>query len=411
MKHFLAYGNSDQASFRTPKVQEAIDYMTVPGTIAAYYPDATAAFVLTSRLAYIIDPRTPLFQGRIARPKASHVSLAAHMGATISGIVGDGSSAVSFSPATYSGEVLQEVAASTIDLQRNYGGRAEKSAEKMDYYRSLLEEAWGPSAELHKDDEERRSPALVLAPYFAVESLDDPWWELTQALWMTCTTLEAPETICPVVAISKASELGQALSAIPSQLSPTTFFWLTGCDERRASIDILQSLWATLEGVSGRRIINLYGSFFSICLGKAGLWGFNNGLGYSESRNWPELTSTGAAPARYYVPQLHMYLPPATARLVLEADTFFQCPCELCHELGARAPTALKYHQLKQHFVLSRSWEIAQVAASDSQVLARELRDAHARFASRVEDRLPPRVRIDTSFLVRWAEVLDSNSN
>jgi len=65
----MAYGNSDQVSFRDPEVRESFDFMTVPGTIASYYADATAAFVLSSELNYLIDPRTPLFQGALQSPR------------------------------------------------------------------------------------------------------------------------------------------------------------------------------------------------------------------------------------------------------------------------------------------------------------------------------------------------------
>lgn len=85
---------------------------------------------------------------------------------------------------------------------------------------------------------------------------------------------------------------------------------------------------------SGVELVNLYGGFFSICMYHAGLWGFNNGLGYSESRDWPQLEATGAAPARYYVPRLHAYLPVGTAQALIEVEPEFRCPCVVCEPSG-----------------------------------------------------------------------------
>jgi hypothetical protein len=80
---------------------------------------------------------------------------------------------------------------------------------------------------------------------------------------------------------------------------------------------------------AGRSLVNMYGGFFSICLRHAGLAGFGNGLTYSESREWPALASTGAAPPRYYVRQLHAFLPPGPDWMV-RGHSFAQEP--------ARAP-------------------------------------------------------------------------
>jgi hypothetical protein len=67
--------------------------------------------------------------------------------------------------------------------------------------------------------------------------------------------------------------------------------------ERSASEEQLRHLWRVInERGRDRELVNMYGSFFSICLRYAGLAGFGNGLTYSEFRDWPALTATGAAP-------------------------------------------------------------------------------------------------------------------
>lgn len=415
MKHFLAYGNSDQASFRHPEVRGAFDFMLVPGTIAAYYADATAAFVLSSGLDYVVEPRTPLFQGRIPEPKASHYALADHLGNAVRAHMGDEDlrASVDFSRDLYTPEVIRELVDAVISFQRNYGGRAPAIQDKLERYRRLLAEALQePTTEQAAPS--ARTPAFVLSPYFAVASMEDPWWDATLRVWEACMNLENSSRISPVVAVGSPSVLSHALPRTPMELSRTCFFWITGFDERTASEGELAALWDAIgENSPGRSLVNLYGGFFSVCLEHAGLWGFNNGLGYSESRNWPELPSTGAAPPRYYLPKLHLFLPSAVAQLVVDSEPFFRCPCTVCVAERPGRPTSivsLSYHELKRHFVLTRRWEVDLVASNEPEDLAAHLDDSAQRF-EQLREALPARVRVQVAFLRRWARVLRGASS
>jgi hypothetical protein len=410
MQHFLAYGNSDQASFRHPDVRDAFDFMLVPGTIAAYYPDATAAFVLSSELDYVIEPRTPLFQGRIPEPKASHYSLANHLGSTVHALMGDPEErrSVTFSREVYTDQAIQELVEGVISFQRDYGGRAPEIADRLARYRQLLAEA------LHtpmtsEAVREARGPNFVLAPYFAVDSMSDPWWEVSLGVWEACGGVDDPTGISPVVAVGDAELLSSVLEHAPKDMAETCFFWITGFNERTASEQELSALTrAVTTNAEGRSLINLYGGFFSVCLGYSGLWGFNNGLGYSESRDWPELPSTGAAPPRYYLPELHLFVSPAVAQLIVDADPEFACPCPVCNreqENGRISLVSLSYHDLKRHFVLARHREIQLVASAAADAIAARLDDFVERFDN-LRDTLPTRVPVDVAFLRRWSRIL-----
>lgn len=161
MRHFLAYGNSDQASFRNPEVRRCFDMISVPSTIASYYADATAAFVLSSGRDYFIEPRTPLFQEWIREPRASHYTLAAAMGHAVQDRLGPlserESKIVQFPAGFYSHDVCDEVVASLISFQRDYGGRAEHISEKLNRYRSLLDRAQGGSGSVASANDARSS--------------------------------------------------------------------------------------------------------------------------------------------------------------------------------------------------------------------------------------------------------------
>lgn len=409
MRHLLAYGNSDQASFRDPEVRDCFDIMSVPSTIASYYPDATAAFVLSSKLDYLIEPRTPLFQGILNDPRASHYSLAKEMGPSVQARIGVPNAngpnpSVNFSPSFYSGQVCAEVVGELIQFQRGYGQRADNVGKQIARYIDLLRKARGETAE-SQGVSLRRSPTLVLCPYFACESLSDPWWSVMEQIWHQAEMIGNPDQICPVVALGDVFQLSKAIEFVPRSLSGTVFFWIPGFDEKRVSTsELLELRRFVANSAGGRELINLYGGFFSILLSKFGLAGFNNGLGYSESRQWPTLDATGAAPARFYVRRLHAYLPTATATALVEQDSKLRCKCPVCGN-GRKRPNELNYHELKRHFALARSWELRLAQKRSVDELCSKLRNDASRIRAALQ-RLPRSLNVRVEHLDRWADVL-----
>lgn len=405
MRHFLAYGNSDQVSFRDPEVRNSFDYMSVPGTIAAYYEDATAAFVLTSNLEYSIDPRTPLFQDDLPSPRASHFTLASWLGPSVSGHLQANAAGTTFPPSFYTSAVIDEMVATLLAKQSNYSGRAPVIAKKMDRYRKLLEKASGRSP--GGAQPAVRGPSFKLAPYFAIKNVQsDPWWSVNSRILGACAARSDASEISPVMAVADVKALGPALDAVPSGLSRTQFFWVTDLDERKVNEATLRALWETVhdQASKNKRLINLYGGFFSICMQHADLWGFNNGLGYSESRAWPQLTSTGAAPPRYYIKKLHAFASPGRAELLINADPSFGCSCSAC---AGTTPVGMSYHHLKRHFALARQWERDLVNSRTVSQLAQDMTDALRDFR-RAKSRLPASLGLRGGHLATWAAVLRS---
>jgi len=404
MRHFLAYGHSDQATFRAAAVQQSFDFLTVPGTIASYYPDATAAFVLTSGVEYVIDPRTPLFQGPIGIPRASHFALAAWHGERVAQRLGSAQrrAPVTFSADFYDPEAVRQLVDSVIQAQLSYGQRAPAIQQKLDRYRRLLATAQGRV--IQASPEERRSPAFVIAPYFVTDGRDQ-WATVNDQILERCLALPDAGSISVMIAVDSVARLRQRIAAVPDGLAPTAFFWVHSFNERSVSEPDLRAMWSTVSGLAGTRpMVNFYGGFFSICMAKVGLWGFNNGLGYSESRDWPELSSTGAAPARYYMRPLHAYVSPALGQFITERVPAWACPCSVC---AGKRVIALTYHDLKRHFALSRRWEMDLVSGTELVQLAIALVEAAQKYEADVAPTVPPGTqRMDISYLRRWASVL-----
>lgn len=402
MKHLLAYGNSDQASFRSTDVRTSLDYMTVPGTIAAYYAEATSAFARSAQIRYLIDPRTPLFQGQIDTPRPSHLSLAACCGADLLSTLTSGARTIGTT--YFTGARVASLVSETIGFQKGYSTSpaAASVAKKLARYRRLLQEKMGPQAPDPEDEFDH--PAFLLAPYFAVASASDPWVKVNDDIWQIASQRDDANQISPVVCVGDVALLEGAVKRVPAGLSDVVFFWVAGFDERTMSVAELTVMWKAVESLrEGRSLVNLYGGFFSICLGKVGLFGFNNGLGYSESRAWPQLGATGAAPARYYVPKLHMFLPPATAAQLLAVSPLLVCPCDVCR--GTAQVASLSYEDLKRHFALTRKWEIELVGNNGPTSLA-DILLAAKKEGEAGSIQLPSAIRPDLDFLGRWEAVL-----
>lgn len=415
-RHMLAYGNSDQASFRNAEVQRCFDVMTVPGTIASYYTEATAAFVLSSQIDYVIDPRTPLFQGDLDSPRASHFTLAEWHGSTVASTLAP-TGTTAFGLAFWAPVVVDEMVTEIISRQRNYADNASMVHPKLDRYAALLAAAMQEQGE-PAPATEAKGPSSILAPYFAVSGTSDPWWSVMQQVWSSCAALTDPADIIPVLCVDgrpKTAADGVAtlealMPHLPKSLSDVCFFWITNFDERKVTELQLRNLWRVVAArPEGRRLMNMYGGFFSICLRHAGLSGFGNGLTYSESRDWPALASTGAAPPRYYVRDLHAFLPPALAASLVDFDASFECPCDACTAWRSTGGSvaSLPYHDLKRHFALARRWELELTATEPLSDVALGLRDANARADNARYKSLVLRALPSTEFLERWAAVLD----
>lgn len=416
-RHLIAYGNSDQVSFRSQVVRDCLDIMTVPGTIASYYSEATLAFVLSSQIDYLIDPRTPLFQEELDGPRASHLTLGDWHGPTVrSKLVKD--QTANFPISFWTDDVVEEMAKEVISRQRHYAGGASAVATKMSRYARLLADALKEQGE-PAPSQLQKDPHWILAPYFATSGTSDPWWAVMEKVWATCATLDNPSAIVPVLCVDGRPQtgadgvatLGSLLPLVPPSLSQRVFFWITNFDERKVSEDQLRDLWQVVANrPKGMKLVNMYGGFFSICLSKAGLRGFGNGLTYSESRDWPQLSATGAAPLRYYVPDIHMFLPLATAARLIDREPSFECDCAPCAAWRAAGNTiaSLPYHATKLHFAIARARELEFVASNTEATIAGSLLDAKARVdaarKSVILADLP-----SMAFLQHWANVLTNH--
>lgn len=185
-----------------------------------------------------------------------------------------------------------------------------------------------------------------------------------------------------VVAAATPAALDELLGTIDDE---RVVVWISSFEELVRPEADLVAYAVTISNASerGQRTFALYGGFFSVLLSAFGLHGSSHGIGFSEHRDWHELPTSGAPPARYYLPTLHRYVQPDEAQILLNSDpSLVDCQCAEC---ASYEPLELEYHQLMRHSVHCRAREIAEWTPLSAPQMADRLRDEADRFLDSVK--------------------------
>jgi hypothetical protein len=345
--HYLSYGSTDQATMR--ELWAGFSGLLVPATIAAFQAEGTRGFVLSlsagTSVPYAIDSRFPLFQNRLVAPKRSHLMLAE--------IFGDSSLVKTDrapTPGDFSEQAVRSIAQNWFDFNSAFEDVQLKTFNK--YARRLGEE---PSIE-NKDE-----PELILAPYLMAREEDEDWWEVSNRLFEATVSAAAGSPYAGRVRRTVAVESARQLEALLRGIEESeATVWVSNLDEFRPVsesdlIDYGRAIRAA--AAEGKRLFALYGGFFAVLLGRYGLVGASHGIGFGEHRDWVELPTSGAPPARFYAPRLHRYVSVDVAMAVwTQFPQLMTCNCAEC---AGRPPGSLNYHELMKHSVRVRTQEIA----------------------------------------------------
>lgn len=400
-QHYLSYGSTDQQTVR--ELSDYFDGLIVPGTIAAFQAEGTKGFVLSlsarSNDPYVIDSRFPLFQNKLIAPKKSHLMLADVMGAPelINRYAPP-------KPRDFDDRMIRTIAKSWIDFNVGFEDVQMKTFDK---YAARLKEAVLP--------QNRQDPAYVLPPYTMVEEATDGWSEVSGRLWEASYEYAQSKGIVSklrrVIAASSAAVWNDLASAVNDE---AIVAWVSGLDEFKLNGESeLITYGHALQRCQsrGQKVFALYGGFLSVLMSRHGLSGSSHGIGFGEHRDWVELPTSGAPPARYYVPKLHRYIGVDVAETIWrQSPELIECDCEEC---GGRSPSALDYHGLMQHSVRARSAEIGKWLDMPTPMVIEELsKDAHHFRTAVSELSAPTRVikRAEESFahLYMWTRVMSA---
>jgi len=371
----------------------------VPATIAAFQRQGTGGFVLSLSATdesppYIIDSRFPLFQQRLEAPKKSHTALAE--------LLDDDELVLTDhepTPTEFPKDRIDPMARHWVEFNLGYGQRENANFDK---YAKRLGQDVRP--------EQAKAPEAILAPYFACRDSRDPWWERSTAFFES-TKAQAGDVRClRVLCALTGAGLDDLLATVSE--AEQLVIWVSDLDEHNTTADELMSYRKAVENGSrrGHELFALYGGFFSVLLGAAGLRGASHGIGFSEHRSWRELPKSGAPPARYYLRRVHRYVVQDLAQVLYEVSpAITECPCPHCN---GRPPIALDYHDLMKHSVWCRDEEIRVWHGTSLETAGQILRNEYEGLTRQITTaRLVPRIRgraLDVlQHLPEWAAALE----
>jgi len=403
-QHFLSYGSTDQEAARS--LTGVYDGLLVPGTIAAFQADGTKGFVLTlsarSNEPYAIDSRFPLFQNGNLPWKKSHLQLAQILG--LDAYIEDGATG-GLSPSNFDDALVHRVAQGWLSFNVDFEN---VGAKVFDKYAKRL-----PDDDIKIED--AQAPLWVMPPYLMASSSDDPWRSVGDRIWNASVNLLSRSAsdvrLRRVVAGGSATVWNTLLTETPET---NLAGWVSGLDEFNISATSRGELIAYGKAIQsarerGQSIFALYGGFFSVLLHRFGLAGSSHGVGYGEHRDYVELPSSGAPPARFYVPRLHRYIGVDIAGAIWEqAPELVEC---FCPECDGGSPTSLSYHQLMRHSVRARADEINEWTRLSTDDVCNRLQEDARAFSATVPGLVLPRAVMKRAeglhlHLGSWASVL-----
>jgi len=366
-------------------LRDSISGVVVPAHILCYSTDATIAALSYINRGYFIDPMSFIFadsrkiQEYIVLDKKTQKNTfkpSIHKLANNYGILevfqNNGFSALKVSDFTE--DFVRNFCKKNIELQSQKFDQGKVNAYKK--YEELLRKV----GEEHIANEMKtvHSPNVIIPPYFYFDRLDDEWLDIN--LKLARRTKE--NTVLPVVPL---------IFVHPALVNEELLDKYTGFDEifiwvddleKKNSLSVKQltdfASFVKLATARGVKVTNLYGSYFSVLLGKLGLEGMCNGVFYGESKG--RTSKVGGVPqSRYYVRTLHEFFPiPSTIELLKKFPALLDKESLECMKIiDSNIENIFKFsdnHALAQaHFVLSRGKEIDDAKNKNLTLLLQEL--------------------------------------
>lgn len=263
-KHFLAFGHSNQTTFRRPDIQSLYDGISIPGTIATYFRQGTGGFVIALDKPYFLDPRTPLFQSPLDVIRASFCTLAeAHGTRTMGALTRARNGDIDLWEEIRNTYDANEAALSWLAYQRNY---VEESSERLDYYADLI------GTDISTDNSQ--GPSFFTNPYWMSASVDSMEWAMTrQTIGAVLDNLRDGESLIPIIAWDRRSNkdwslLFEMLLDVREMGLRKAFIWVNNFREQAEPVDQLFGLRKIVyDGAeAGICVGMLYGGYFRLHL-------------------------------------------------------------------------------------------------------------------------------------------------
>lgn len=439
--HWMMFGTFAQKDyFEYPKVG-TYKGVVINANMAAHAPAGLASFLLEKTVAsrYLIDPLTHGFQhdpkavqNRDGSIKSSVLGIAEAYGDPVSSLVGK---RALLPKDLEDAGVLRDFSRRVVEFQRDHVRQRMKDSDAAKYL---------------GDDEVDVQPYALVAPYFYLsETTFDRWLPVNLAAASSSKDVAGDSKLFVSLVISKGvladNELRERLVESYVGLEVDGYLiWIDDLYEVAASIHELMSLADLGQKLSssGREVINLHGSYFSVLASSdsAGscFSGVVHGPEFGEHR--AVVPVGGGIPiSRYYVPDLHVRFKYRDAVDLfsvagwLGSDVHFHdkvCNCPECRDVISgqvanfvkfgegntkdvkrrngfvrmQFPTKAAQDRCLRHYLQCKSREYVFAANSDWATIDASLEDAVGKYQGYVG--------LDqVGHLVKWKRVLSGFAN
>jgi hypothetical protein len=294
-----------------------------------------------------------------------------------------------FKPSDFTEEFSSDFCEKSIQLQQNKFDEEKGSALKK--YADLLRKI----GETHSADEMDTAhlPKAIIPPYFYFNSTEDEWLEINLKL-AKLTKEKTDQSVVPVI-FTNPSNLSDIILDKYKDFEEI-FIWVDDLEQKhsltKVQADNFAKFAAFIKSANERniKVINMYGSYFSIMLGKIGMKGMCNGIFYGETKG--RKTMLGGVPqARFYIKTLHeFFLIPVAIKLLQAYPDLLDRGCKECMDLiNGDINEIFKFtldHSLAQaHFIHSRKGEIINMESTTLDQLVEQISIAYSRYNADLE--------------------------
>lgn len=404
-----------------------IDGIIVPAHILCYTTNATIAAISYIQKEYYVDPMTYIFSSdnnikdyivvdektSTTKFKPSITKLTDEYGLTN---IFQKNNYSALKPDDFDDDLYGSLCANSLNLQLRKVD--DEKGKAFDKYSELLKSVG--EEYLAQEAENNHQPAFIIPPYFYFKDLNDPWLDINLKLAKTIS--EKNETsieVAPVI-FTNVNNLSPELLEKYKEYK-NVFIWVDNFEQKRdititnSKIDEYKKFAEFVKDSKEKeiRLINLYGSYYSILLGKLGLGGICNGIFYGEAKG--RKSAVGGIPqARYYIRDLHEFFGlPEAVPMLKRYKNLIDKDCEDCFKLIDGDPDNitkfLADHSLAQrHFIYSRRAEIDKVKTDKITPLVDQLFSAYNTYNNDFNDKDDSPTNKSIEFLNTWYSALEN---
>lgn len=307
---------------------------------------------------------------------------------------------------------IDDFSKSVIDFQRNVFVEETPSQKSISDYAELLGE--GVTVGAHY-------PEFLVSPYFYVEDIDDPWYELSLKVSKTSIKYKNDLDLYAMICVShEMLKNNDMVSQIISDYRGFDGYVLSisGFDEYKKDEEILEGFIQMVSKLSeyGKPVVNLYGSYFSFLSSKFGLSAISSGIGMGESKDLMSKTTGGRYAKRYYVPTSKSIATETDARSYYSENFDLLCKCKVCGDIIKDMPSDIKASDIvnsffdnsdaklsKKHFIENRYYESKTISESSTNALI----DILSKHIQQCQDSKMEFFKINYKHLDTWKVVLE----